>query len=201
MMSTTQRICGAVILAELAGCGTSHDPTYDPHSQLKQQALASAATSEIGKRYWIRRITTVCPSPDPNPSPLRCPFLDEGGFTIENAKLGEGYRAWVGVRFDTGARGYIEYNDLTKYAWADRPGLSLPELKRSIAQMKAESCTGGPRVLRVGMSTDDALRAWCFPDRTNTTKTRDGTHEQWVYDKRGYLYFDNDKLTAIQYTN
>jgi hypothetical protein len=56
------------------------------------------------------------------------------------------------------------------------------------------------------MSPQDAIHtSWCFPDKKNTTETAGHVREQWVYQNprdlnRGYLYFDNGRLTAIQET-
>ena len=51
----------------------------------------------------------------------------------------------------------------------------------------------------VGMSKDQAIRAWGKPKTINSTTTSRGTREQWVYPSRSYLYFDEDgKLTTIQ---
>lgn len=39
---------------------------------------------------------------------------------------------------------------------------------------------------------------WGRPDTVNRTTLKNGVHEQWVYPGKGYLYFDNGKLVAIQ---
>lgn len=50
----------------------------------------------------------------------------------------------------------------------------------------------------IGMTEDEVLASsWGRPSSRNTTTTKGGIHEQWVY-RRGYLYFDNGILTAIQ---
>ena len=66
-----------------------------------------------------------------------------------------------------------------------------------IRKLEKERCGTGPA--RLGMTTDEAIHtSWCFPDKTNTTETAGHFHEQWVYGSRGYLYFENGRLTAIQ---
>lgn len=40
---------------------------------------------------------------------------------------------------------------------------------------------------------------WGSPEYINTTIDAKGSHEQWVYRGNRYLYFDNNKLTSIQY--
>jgi hypothetical protein len=39
---------------------------------------------------------------------------------------------------------------------------------------------------------------WGKPDRINRTTTASGIEDQWVFTRRGYLYFRDDILTAIQ---
>lgn len=51
----------------------------------------------------------------------------------------------------------------------------------------------------IGMSTDEALlSSWGRPESINRTTNAHGTHEQWVYGGRNYLYFENGMLTSIQ---
>jgi PBP1b-binding outer membrane lipoprotein LpoB len=65
-----------------------------------------------------------------------------------------------------------------------------------ICKMEKENCGTGPA--RLGMTTKEAIHtSWCFPNKRNTTETAGHIREQWVYPGRGYLYFDNDRLTAI----
>jgi hypothetical protein len=68
-----------------------------------------------------------------------------------------------------------------------------------ICKNEKENCGTGPA--RLGMTTKEAIHtSWCFPDKQNTTETAEHIREQWVYPGRGYLYFDNDRLTGIQNT-
>ncbi|MGM9598963.1 MAG: hypothetical protein ACI3VY_03485 [Faecousia sp.] len=51
----------------------------------------------------------------------------------------------------------------------------------------------------IGMTMDEVLAStWGGPNKRNKTETVYGTHEQWVYNDRGYIYFDNGIVTAIQ---
>lgn len=75
-------------------------------------------------------------------------------------------------------------------------GVALLALDQ-VCKSETENCGTGPAV--VGMTTKEAIHtSWCFPDKTNTTWTAGHTSEQWVYEGRGYLYFDDGRLTAIQ---
>ena len=52
--------------------------------------------------------------------------------------------------------------------------------------------------IRIGMSKDACKLSWGEPDDINTSRGSWGIHEQWVYSRNRYVYFDNGKLTAIQ---
>jgi len=52
--------------------------------------------------------------------------------------------------------------------------------------------------IRIGMSKDACKLSWGEPDDINTSRGRWGVHEQWVYSRNRYVYFDNGKLSAIQ---
>lgn len=56
--------------------------------------------------------------------------------------------------------------------------------------------------LQVGMTEEQVRRSWGLPTDINTTVSRYGTHEQWVYRRRSdtsYVYFEDGILTTIQY--
>ena len=56
------------------------------------------------------------------------------------------------------------------------------------------------RQVRIGMTAEQVREAWGPPTSINTTTTRRGTHEQWVYGIGQYLYFEDEVLTSIQQT-
>lgn len=49
-----------------------------------------------------------------------------------------------------------------------------------------------------GFSKQMCIEAWGAPSSINKTTGSWGTHEQWVYGSGNYLYFEGNKLTAIQ---
>lgn len=53
---------------------------------------------------------------------------------------------------------------------------------------------------RIGITTKQVLQhtSWGEPKNINRTTTKNGEHEQWVYENGNYLYFTNGRLTAIQ---
>jgi hypothetical protein len=54
---------------------------------------------------------------------------------------------------------------------------------------------------KIGMTRLEAYLEWCRPYGFNTTETAAGVREQWIYEDRGYLYFENGRLVAIQRGN
>lgn len=51
----------------------------------------------------------------------------------------------------------------------------------------------------IGMTREEVLDSmWGKPQSINRTTGAYGTHEQWVYRGRNYLYFENGVLTTIQ---
>jgi len=64
------------------------------------------------------------------------------------------------------------------------------------AQRKEIEARGG---VLVGMTKAQVLSSsWGKPIEVNTTIMKGVVSEQWVYHGHNYLYFDNDRLTAIQ---
>jgi hypothetical protein len=54
--------------------------------------------------------------------------------------------------------------------------------------------------VQIGMTRQQVIKntRWGTPMKINTTITKYGTTEQWVYWGYQYLYFENGKLTVIQ---
>jgi hypothetical protein len=52
--------------------------------------------------------------------------------------------------------------------------------------------------LMLGMSPEQARASWGIPSHINRTAGGFGVHEQWVYGASTFVYFENDKLTAVQ---
>lgn len=57
----------------------------------------------------------------------------------------------------------------------------------------------GRRPLFLGLTTEQVRIAMGRPKDINTTTGSWGTHEQWVYGRTLYLYFENGILTAYQH--
>ena len=52
---------------------------------------------------------------------------------------------------------------------------------------------------QVGMTAEEVINtSWGEPDKKNITEAYYGTHEQWVYRGKGYVYFEDGVVTAVQ---
>lgn len=54
------------------------------------------------------------------------------------------------------------------------------------------------RQIRIGMNREQVVLAWGRPSDINTTTFSRGTHEQWVYSMKSYVYFEDGVVTTIQ---
>jgi hypothetical protein len=71
----------------------------------------------------------------------------------------------------------------------------ITEKAKKAAQAKMAARPG----IKIGMTQEQALASqWGKPISVNRTTTAHGVREQWVYNSKSYLYFDNGILTAIQ---
>lgn len=52
-------------------------------------------------------------------------------------------------------------------------------------------------LVNIGWDKDKVVMSWGNPEKKNITTTPNGVSEQWVYSD-AYLYFENDKVAAIQ---
>lgn len=54
------------------------------------------------------------------------------------------------------------------------------------------------RRIQVGWVPEAVVLSWGRPEHINRTTYSFGVHEQWVYNMRTYVYFENGKVTSIQ---
>ena len=52
--------------------------------------------------------------------------------------------------------------------------------------------------VRIGFTKEMCREAWGEPSDINRTITRNRITEQWVYGYKNYLYFEGNRLAAIQ---
>lgn len=80
----------------------------------------------------------------------------------------------------------------------DRIKIRRKELTALYGEIEALCIVNGN--IKLGYTTTMCLEAWGTPIDKNISKGVWGTHEQWIYKKKGkskYLYFENNILTAI----
>lgn len=94
------------------------------------------------------------------------------------------------------ALGDQAYKDLLSKA----RGMAAEEAaKRAEMAARAAAAKARSEGVTIGMTQQQVLASnWGTPQRINTTTTKRGEREQWVYGSRSYLYFENGVLTAIQ---
>lgn len=130
--------------------------------------------------------------------------LEEKGDSLSLARLAEkSYRLADiknGVRrsrWDTSAPGY-DFLALLETSKEEAKERAQRKIKFERTMQEHYSKQPNPKIgmdkSRIKYGTN-----WGAPDYINTTIDSRGNHEQWVYKGNRYLYFDNDKLTSIQY--
>lgn len=72
-----------------------------------------------------------------------------------------------------------------------------------VEQFKRFEAAAGRGEVLVGMTSDQAMRAWPWPDHMSKTTTASGTSEMWVYGKRGdrTVFIENGVVRAIRRSN
>jgi opacity protein-like surface antigen len=122
------------------------------------------------------------------------------GFTVTGIAHTSDFTAEAKIRLDDGRTGFFHVG---LNSW--NSDMEEAEENALIARNRA-ACAAKPEA-SIGM-TETEVRAskWGSPTAVNTTELASGERAQWVYEygpcqggaKRGYLYFANGKLVAIQ---
>ena len=87
--------------------------------------------------------------------------------------------------------------EMTKDLFGDKSEVRKKELIEKYGKNIGEKIFEGE--VEIGYKSSMCRDAWGSPIKINTSKGEYGTYEQWVYKDNRYLYFENDKLTNIQY--
>jgi len=100
------------------------------------------------------------------------------------------------------------YDDFREYIFsrppqeiydAEEKAANIELNKRKISQAKLAAEMKARGGVKIGMTVEQVLRSnWGKPRGVNRTTTPNGTHEQWIYGDRNFLYFVNGILTTIQ---
>jgi hypothetical protein len=121
------------------------------------------------------------------------------GFTVVSI----GDRDSVYVKYGSENKIYKMYVRLPSEEWQTKDLFGGKSNDRTILisvlnDIEKRCAAGRPQI---GMTRLEAYLGWCRPYSFNTTETAAGVREQWVYEDRGYLYFENGRLVAIQRGN
>jgi hypothetical protein len=167
---------GAVVVLALSGCAQAPSPSPSPAPSAAAAQADASVTNLESAIHWA-----TCPE-----TGLR--RGDDGNTMIHNAVVAAS-NARAAITLGNAALFQLSQSQLTSIA--------------SLCTYEKENCGKGPA--HIGMTTDQAIHtSWCYPDKKNTTETEGHFREQWIYqhsvEHRGYLYFDNGHLTAIQET-
>lgn len=94
---------------------------------------------------------------------------------------------------------FVNDPEIDQIADQVRNAIKIRTAKQAAAKAAAEKAKKKSEGVSIGMSQQDVLdSSWGKPQHINRTTTAAGTHEQWVYNLRSYLYFTNGVLTSIQ---
>lgn len=115
----------------------------------------------------------------------------------------------LSVATTSNATDKVTSNDFITQAIENLKNRPTPEVDRMIAanRIRQDRLKEQQRELakkpdaEIGMTTDQVLNKsnWGMPDDINTTLSSYGNSEQWIYGEGKYLYFNNGRLTTIQY--
>jgi hypothetical protein len=72
---------------------------------------------------------------------------------------------------------------------------TVREQNRRAAKVEAAIANGE---VVIGMTGEECVRAWGWPESVNTTDTARVLHSHWFYSGGQYVYFENGILTSIQ---
>lgn len=147
------------------------------NEKLLMEKLKAAGINE-GKNVW-----------------LKYPVNDMPGLTkviIEKIEY-----AFDTTSFTFDSEDYESYTQkLTLDELLDRVYIKLPKIFSKLSRRVATAIENEKVI--IGMTTSEALASWGKPSDINRTAGSWGTHEQWVYGNKTYLYFKNGKLTSWQ---
>ena len=159
-----------------------------------QKAIDSAKIAYVGKDIWLTERDVTFRR------------------VADNARLDGEVKMFSKFRIKDVRPSYIE-NEPTRLILQDAKGDSLT-LRKSIMYSDFPFSFSDPKAghkwskkvwdaiengeVYVGLTKEQARMSWGEPEKINTTTTKRGSTEQWVYKSGSYLYFDGNLLTTIQ---
>jgi len=160
---------------------TKQDAMYDDY-ECRCPIILVFENDSLGKYYSYVQTKTGKPFKDTK----NCYWITDKGHEEESILL------YLGKFLDEEQEAYISKRDKEEkqYFEAQKKKM-LKKYGKYWGKLVAEG------QLEIGMTKQMCRDSWGEPEDINTTSTRYGTHEQWVYTTI-YVYFDNGKISAIQ---
>lgn len=101
----------------------------------------------------------------------------------------------IGISLDS--LGFTSYEPDMDHA---RKNAALYDKNEELKNKAAAEKTAKNAEPEIGMTKDEVLNGlWGEPDKKNIDEYEWGTHEQWVYDSYGYVYFEDGVVTSISH--
>jgi hypothetical protein len=187
----------AALAVVVGACSVTPEPEAEWLRAQRAEDLKVAAGAEIevasmiGKQYAVEGFREICPILNSG----ECRLLVQGQqFTVLGVDHNAHGDPYIRVAPDKGDVGYVRYNaaDIGQYESTQKRS---EELKGRLAAIHERCKTP----TRIGMNEDQVVNScWGAPQTVNTTRTGRHVHEQWVYPRDQYLYFDDGILRTMQ---
>jgi hypothetical protein len=174
-------IFSIIALGLMMGCAARPHLSNDEKTFLEKKAKYEP---NIGKTYWLRTNTYLCPRPAANI--LDCTSIPVGTkLQTDGIERGITSDPEYHVKLEDGRAGYIDALQLVTFATDVDPMQTAAECIRR----------GEPRI---GMTAKQVeATCWGKPDHVDRLKTVQGVTDRYVYEK-GRLVLHNGVVTSIK---
>jgi hypothetical protein len=193
--ATGERLITTTLLGNVKGIVLKRDYDY--------------ATSEfLDKTLWLRNNNATSLNPDPddfgsikvkNLQPVtvtKIRLSDSESWPIQFFLKTQDGQEFTKVSKISGTNSDTDPTRLNAYHFSEVFFLEDPRKIFDWDERTFEAIADGK--LFVGMTKEQARISWGNPIKVNRTVGEYGTREQWIYGGQAYVYFDDDKLSAIQ---
>lgn len=183
--------------------------------------LQSVLKSHIGKQIWFNPASNEkrsCIDSKPLPTPFsKLEIIDaaaecgdpdlhlasDSGDQKGHLTLSDGQTTWNAALYYSDYKHTASFEDLFYHEPNLLDGCYLPwnpkEKFSKLPWTRITESVAKNKFPPIGASKQEAIFTLGKPSEVNRTMTAGAAHEQWIYGFiHAYLYFDNDKLTAVQ---
>ena len=186
----------------------------DPKTFAANEANSAppSANPLIGKDGWVEDdiLFELCMTTDPTlRTPPNCRRVAKGTHlkvvgagrrpTIRYDVESDAAHNYLIVREDDGTYSYAQQDEFERYGSVVFEDPVKTAAKEKAVRAKAKAVCTAKGGVSIGMTKAQVLAScWGKPESINRTVTAYGVHEQWVYNLKSYVYFENGVVTAIQ---